>query len=234
MERREVVIVTNRAELAEDFARELRRVGFEVCAAPTVEAGAAAATRGRAVAALLDWDIPSIDGCEAFRRIRDQNPSLPIVLLGSHASEFDRVLGLEVGADDFIGKPISALEMVARLKAILRRATLPLRASTRSAAYGALKIDFDKREVQVDEKKIDLSATEFDILSVLAGKPGHVFSRSEIISCVWGFGADSYGENVTAHINRMRRKIEMHGHRFRFVFTVRGIGYRFITREELF
>lgn len=230
---RSLLIIDETLTPQDAFAEQLEQVGFEIHIESNAVQGSREAADERYSVALLNWDIPGMDACDVLRNIRVANPGLPVIILSARATEFDRILGLELGADDFVSKPCSALELGARIKAVLRRAGSSAANVSKRAAHGELSIDFNKREVRLGESRIDLSATEFDILAMLALRPGHVFARDEIVRHVWGFSSNNYGENVTAHINRMRRKIERDLENPKFVHTVRGVGYRFASGDEL-
>ena len=180
---------------------------------------------------ILDLMLPELDGLEVCKRLRARNDYTPILMLTAKATELDRVLGLEVGADDYLTKPFSVLELVARVKAILRRVEELGNRSTagggRPLEIGDLAIDPDRRRVTVDGRVLDLTAKEFDLLLYFASHPGLVFSRGQLLDHVWGYGHDGYEHTVNSHINRLRSKLEPDPARPRYIQTVWGVGYRF-------
>lgn len=188
---------------------------------------------------ILDLMLPEMDSLEVCRRIRAVNQYTPILILTSKSEELDKVLGLELGADDYITKPFSVRELVARIKAIFRR----LEADQEKASvetthnelnYGDLAIHLEKRKVTLAGKTIELTAKEFDLLVRFAGNPGRVYSRQELLDLVWGYGFDGYEHTVNSHINRLRSKIEADPSQPKYIKTVWGVGYRFVEPQELF
>ena len=178
---------------------------------------------------ILDLMLPNIDGLEVCRRIRKQSEYTPILMLTSKSSELDRVLGLEVGADDYVTKPFSIRELIARVKAQFRRgdALQHNNSEDNSYQFGDLNIDIIKRKVTLDERNIDLTAKEFDLLLKFSENPGQVFTRSQLLDSVWGYGHDGYEHTVNSHINRLRSKIENTPAQPQYILTVWGVGYKF-------
>ncbi len=180
---------------------------------------------------VLDLMLPGIDGLELCRRLRGQAIMIPILMLTAKSSELDRVLGLELGADDYLTKPFSILELQARVKAILRRSELTETAETSQhderIEFEALLIDVDKRAVFIDGESVDLTAREFDLMLHFARHPGRVFSRGQLLDQVWGYSHTGYEHTVNSHINRLRKKIEAAPGRPQYIETVWGVGYRF-------
>ncbi len=178
---------------------------------------------------ILDLRLPGIDGLEICRQLRINERYQPILMLTAKASELDRVLGLETGADDYLTKPFSVLELVARVRALFRRidnlAPRP-EASQHTVQVGALSINPERREVSLDGRSIDLTAREFDLLTYFARHPGRVFRRSDLLDAVWGYGHDGYEHTVNSHINRLRSKIEADPANPSFIVTVWGVGYK--------
>ena len=180
---------------------------------------------------VLDLMLPGLDGLELCRRLRGQANATPILMLTAKSTELDRVLGLELGADDYLTKPFSILELQARVKAILRRSEL----SSSAAGEGAderieqrgLAIDISRRAVAVDGRPVELTAREFDLLLYFARHPGRVFSRGQLLDQVWGYSHTGYEHTVNSHINRLRKKIEKAPDDPRYIETVWGVGYRF-------
>ena len=180
---------------------------------------------------ILDVMLPGMDGIAICRQIRSSDPDTPILMLTAKSEETDKVLGLEAGADDYLTKPFGQQEFLARIRALLRRSNRT--GSDRIAgqptrfAYKGLQIDLDKRSVTVDGQRTDLTPKEFDLLVLLAQHPGKSFSRKELLSTVWGYSHDGYEHTVTAHINRLRNKIESDFAHPAYILTAWGIGYRF-------
>lgn len=179
---------------------------------------------------ILDLMLPGIDGLEVCRRIRNQSEYIPIIMLTSRSSELDRILGLELGADDYVTKPFSYRELMARVKAQFRRGDALLKKpelAEDNQVFGDLCIDIDKRSVSIDQKRIDLTAKEFDLLLQFTNHPGRVYSRAQLLDKVWGYGHDGYEHTVNSHINRLRGKIEKDPAAPDFILTVWGVGYKF-------
>ena len=178
---------------------------------------------------LLDIRLPGMDGLEVCRQIRANEDYVPIIMLTSKSTELDHVLGLEMGADDYVTKPFSVIELLSRIKAIFRRIAIM---GNRTAvvedaiSYGDIAIQVTKRQVEVRTKEIDLTAKEFDLLSHFVRHPGDVFSRAELLDQVWGYGHEGYEHTVNSHINRLRIKIEENPAEPRYIQTVWGVGYK--------
>ena len=178
---------------------------------------------------ILDIMLPDISGLSICKKLRDQDNQTPIIMLTSRSDESDKVLALEMGADDYITKPFGVLELVARTKALLRRTSA---AETEAAGkpfieHGGLQIDKIKRKVLLHGERLDLTLKEFDLLYLLASNPGKPYSRRDLLELVWGFAFQGYEHTVTAHINRLRIKIEPDPNTPVYILTSWGIGYRF-------
>jgi len=180
---------------------------------------------------VLDLMLPGLDGLDLCRDLRSQSIMIPILMLTARSSELDRVLGLELGADDYLTKPFSILELQARVKAILRRSELTASPASNDEdeliESQSLVIDVTRRSVFIDELPIELTAKEFDLLLHFARHPGHVFSRGQLLDQVWGYSHTGYEHTVNSHINRLRKKIECAPDQAQFIETVWGVGYRF-------
>jgi DNA-binding response OmpR family regulator len=177
---------------------------------------------------LLDLSLPRVDGLMVCQTVRQQRVFTPILMLTARASEGDKVMGLNAGADDYLTKPFSHLELQARVHALMRRArTFPPTQPTRPITSVALAIDVEQRVVTIDGRAVALTAREFDLLVTLARHPGRVYSRAQLLDSVWGYHHEGYGRTVNSHINRLRAKIEMEPSRPRYVVTVRSVGYKF-------
>ena len=186
---------------------------------------------------VLDLRLPGPDGLQICRTVRRERPYQPILMLTSKSSELDRVLGLETGADDYLTKPFSVLELVARVRAILRRvdnirrSPPPDDAAGSSIIAGRVTIDPSRREVLLGGRTIDLTAREFDLLEHFARHPGRVFRRADLLDKVWGYGHEGYEHTVNSHINRLRAKIERNPSKPEMIVTVWGVGYKFSSEQ---
>jgi DNA-binding response OmpR family regulator len=186
---------------------------------------------------ILDIMLPGMDGLEICRRIRTASAAYtPILMLTAKSAELDRVLGLELGADDYLTKPFSIHELMARVKALFRRVeALTAKAEQeqkQQVRVQGLVIDIEKRKVALHDKIISLTAKEFDLLLHFARHPGRVYTRMELLDQVWGYGYEGYEHTVNSHINRLRAKIEENPAQPRYVLSVHGVGYKFIDTED--
>jgi DNA-binding response OmpR family regulator len=222
-----VLVVEDDRTVAEVVTRYLEREGFAV---ESVGDGFEALARADAQLpdlVVLDIMLPGLDGLEVCRRLRSRAP-IPVVMLTARGSEEDRVLGLDLGADDYVSKPFSPRELTARVKAVLRRAGSPLGEVDQAGTveYEGLQIDLGAREARVRGELVTLTAREFELLAYLARRPRQVFRRDELLEHVWGY---TYGDTstVTVHIRRLREKIEDDPSEPRRITTVWGVGYRF-------
>ena len=186
---------------------------------------------------ILDLMLPGLDGLEVCKRLRSKPPYTPILMLTSKSSEVDRVLGLEIGADDYVTKPFSIMELMARVKAIFRRVegVKSEKDETEDEVISIknLVIDTGRRKVSLNKKDVDLTAKEFELLHYFAKHPGRVYTRSQLLDYVWGYGHDGYEHTVNSHINRLRSKIEKDISNPKYILTTWGVGYRFVDEEEL-
>jgi DNA-binding response OmpR family regulator len=220
------VLVVDDEEIVRDvLTRYLEREGFRVDVAADGEAALDLAARSRPDIVILDLMLPKIDGIEVFRRMRNGG-DLPIVMLTAKSEEIDRVVGLELGADDYVTKPFSPREVVARIRAVLRRGERSENGD-RVIVVGSLEIDRDRRTVRRDGEPLDLTRKEFDLLEVLASHPGVTFRRIDLLDRVWDSAWDGDSSTVTVHVRRLRSKIEDDPSDPRHVVTVWGVGYRF-------
>ncbi len=223
-----VLVVDDEPQILEVVTRYLAREGFQISMARDGEAALAAFKVNQPDLVVLDLMLPKLDGLEVFRRIRTLS-AVPIIMLTAKGEEADRIVGLELGADDYITKPFSPRELVARVKAVLRRVTTGTMLDTgeRMIVRGTLRIDPRARSVTVDDRPVELTGKEFDLLWFLASHPGQVFKRSQLLDHVWGY--EFYGDSstVTVHIRRLREKIEPDPANPRYLTTVWGVGYKF-------
>lgn len=226
-----ILLVEDNADIAHLVELHLKDRNMQVTHVADGKRGLEEALSGSYDLLVLDLMLPGIDGMEICRRLRGASVFTPVLMLTARTSELDRVLGLEVGADDYLGKPFSVPELIARVNALLRRADVYTNRETPGnkgvLAFEGLSINPERREVMLDKKCIELTAREFDLLVHFASHPGRVFSRSQLLDRVWGYGHDGYEHTVNSHINRLRTKIEADPAKPRFVLTVWGVGYKF-------
>jgi two-component system response regulator ResD len=222
-----ILIVDDEPIVREVVEQYLRQEGFAVEAAADGPEGLRRFAAARPDLILLDLMLPGLDGLEVCRRVRAQS-NVPIIMLTAKGDEIDTIIGLGVGADDYVAKPFSPRELVARIKAVLRRAAAPPPLMEGDPLrFGPLTIRPDRRQVEVAGQAVDLTAREFDLLVFLASHPGQVFSRDELLDKVWDWAFASDGGTVTVHVRRLRQKIEADPERPRWVKTVWGVGYKF-------
>ena len=228
MANRRILVVEDEQDIAELLALHLRDIGCDVTLAPDGHDGMRQAFARDWDLVILDLCLPGPDGLSICRRLRRESRYVPVLMLTSKSSELDRVLGLELGTDDYVTKPFSVSELLARVKAIFRRVeSLEKRMPGGDAlSIGPLAIDVSGRQVRVGDEPMSLTAREFDLLLHFARHPGCVFSRAQLLDSVWGYGHDGYEHTVNSHINRLRAKIEPDPARPAFIRTVWGVGYK--------
>ena len=229
---RSVLVVEDDPDIGRLVVLQMAELGCETRLIDDGVTGLAEAQSGRYDLVILDLMLPRMDGLQICRRLREAARTTPILMLTAKSTELDRVLGLELGADDYLTKPFSLAELLARVKALLRRADL-LRAAqahpggeARTLRNGDLEIQPAKRQVRFRGAALDFTALEFDLLLHFASHPGHVFSRAQLLDAVWGYTHDGYEHTVTTHINRLRNKLEADPMRPELILTVRGAGYK--------
>jgi two-component system OmpR family response regulator len=229
---RKVLIVEDNPDIARLVALHLRDIQ---CESDIAADGAEGLRRFRSAAydlVILDLMLPELDGLAVCRQLRTERAYVPILMLTARSGELDRVLGLEIGADDYLTKPFSVRELLARVKALFRRVE-GLGQPGESARgeerieHGGLHIDVARRDVRVEEREVTLTAKEFDLLLHFARHPGRVYTRLQLLDEVWGYGHDGYEHTVNTHINRLRAKIEADPSKPCYVLTVWGVGYKF-------
>lgn len=234
-ERKHILVIEDDHDIAQMLSLNLRAEGFDVSVAHSGEDGLAQAQRDRPQLLVLDLMLPGIDGLEVCRRLRTGNEYLPIIILSAKSSETQRVLGLELGADDYLTKPFSMAELVARVHAVMRRMDAAEElAAARSGVlrHGSLRIDPMSREVHLGEREVALTTKEFDLLAFFARNAGRAFKRSELLDHVWGHAHDGYEHTVNSHINRLRNKIEDDPANPGYILTVWGVGYKFLSPDD--
>ncbi len=233
MEKKLILVIEDEKDIRELIRFNLEQEGFAVVVAADGEQAFAAIRRERPALVLLDLMLPGVSGLEVCRRLREQEATarLPIVMVTAKAAEADRIVGLELGADDYVTKPFSPRELLARIRAVLRR-TYGAELERPPEVYqrGRLRIDFDTYEVYLDGKPVDLSLREFELLRFFVRAPNRVFDRLQILDLVWG--QDTYVEprTVDVHIRRLRARIERDDAHPELLVTVRGVGYKFSDR----
>jgi len=218
-----VLVVEDERPIADLERMYLSREGFGVHVEHDGEAGLAAAKRLKPVAIVLDVGLPGIDGTEICRRLRAAEDWTPILFVTARDEEVERVLGLELGADDYLVKPFSPRELVARVKAVLRRGQT---GGGQVLQAGAVTLDPDRRHATIDGRSIDLTATEFDLLAHLMRSPGRVYTRDQLLSAVWGYEAAAGTRTVDVHVSQLRTKLGDASP----IRTVRGVGYSVTDR----
>jgi two-component system, OmpR family, alkaline phosphatase synthesis response regulator PhoP len=220
-----VLVVEDEMEIARIVRDYLSRAGFEVIVVGDGDSALATVRSAKPDLVVLDLGLPGRDGLDVAREVRRRSDT-PIVILTARGDESDRIVGLELGADDYVVKPFSPRELVARVRAVLRRA----RAAGRPEEVlrvADVEIDTAKMRVRVDDRIVELTPTEFDLLVTLARQPGRVFTRSQLLDAVHGVAIESYERAIDAHVKNIRRKIEPAPGSPRYVQTVHGVGYRF-------
>ncbi len=226
-----ILIIEDNTDIARLVMVNLRSKQLHVEHAADGRTGLDQALTGQYDLIILDLMLPEVDGLDICRRLRSSKVFTPVLMLTARTSELDRVLGLEVGADDYLTKPFSVPELVARVNAMLRRAgqyqPAELLPSGKPLCCGELHIDPGLRRVRVGDRAIELTAREFDLLWHFACHPERVFTRSQLLDSVWGYGHAGYEHTVNSHINRLRAKIEPDPAEPRYVLTVWGVGYKF-------
>ena len=234
---KKILIIEDNRDLARLLESHLQDLAFQVEVAFDGLTGFAKANSDHYDLIILDLMLPGLDGMEICRRLRRKPSYVPILMLTAKSSEMDRVIGLEIGADDYVTKPFSIRELLARVKAILRRVE-ELKEGAKehvkaAIQFGDLLLDPAKRRASQEGRSIDLTAKEFDLLLHFARNPGKVYTRSQLLDMVWGYGHDGYEHTVNSHINRLRAKIEKDPAHPAYIRTVWGVGYKFAELEDL-
>lgn len=226
-----VLIIEDDKDIVDLLEIHLRDLECVLTAANTGTDGLAKALTEQYDLIVLDIMLPGLDGLEVCRTIRTANNATPILMLTAKSEESDKVLGLELGADDYLTKPFSIKEFIARVKVIFRRGELQHtnapQPHSAHLVFGTLHIDVDKRKVTIGRKRVELTPKEFDLLLLLASHPGSSFTRARLLNLVWGYDFEGYEHTVNAHINRLRMKIEPDVANPTYILTMWGVGYRF-------
>jgi DNA-binding response OmpR family regulator len=230
-----VLIIEDDSQIIELLTIHLTDLSCNVTSIRNGQEGLNIALKERYDLLILDLMLPGLNGMEICRRLRHSGISTPILILSARSEEIDKVVGLETGADDYLTKPFSVREFIARAKVIFRRGDEskdPMHQPARAQMqYDSLLIDVDMRKITLHNARVDLSPKEFDLLTLLASTPGKSYSRKQLLNLIWGYDFDGYEHTVNSHINRLRGKIETDISNPRFILTTWGVGYRF--NEEL-
>jgi len=233
---RKILVIEDDKDIAHLVELHLKDAGHEVDLAFDGRSGLELALSKQYDLIILDIMLPGVDGLEICKRVRTASAYTPILMLTAKSAELDRVLGLEIGADDYLTKPFSIRELLARVKALFRRVeafkTEASQEPKKLVRAKGLLIDIEKRKVTLNEKTISLTAKEFDLLLHFARHPGRVYTRMELLNLVWGYGYEGYEHTVNSHINRLRAKIEENPAQPRYILSVHGVGYKFIDAED--
>jgi len=219
-----VLVVDDEARIAAIARDYLERAGFQVSVAGTGPDALAAARARRPDLIVLDLGLPHIDGLDVTRSLRRQS-NVPIIMLTARVEERDKLLGLEIGADDYVTKPFSPKELVARVRAVFRRIDAP---PQRGELIHAADVELDtgKLRASIAGRAIDVTPTEFELLATLARQPGRVFTRAQLLDAIRGVEVDSFDRAIDTHVKNLRRKIERDPRRPRYLLTVHGVGYK--------
>lgn len=233
-----ILVVEDDPNIVDVLEIHLKDLGYNVDRAEDGEMGLNKAQSNQYALVILDIMLPKLGGLEVCQKIRAENKTLPILMLTARNEEMDKVLGLEFGADDYITKPFSIREFIARVKAILRRVEVERDKNESEDKngpinYGPLNIDLIKRRVSLENEIVELTAKEFDLLVLFARNPGRVYNRQQLLDIIWGYQYSGYDHTVNSHINRLRNKIEKDPTNPRFIKTLWGVGYRFSDIEEI-
>jgi len=228
---KKVLIIEDDPDIADLLELHLKDLDLNLDRAGDGEFGLEKALENEYQLVILDVMLPKLNGLEVCKKIREKKKSLPILMLTAKSDEFDKVLGLELGADDYLAKPFSIRELIARIKAIIRRVNAVIEDQVNTSLiemnFGGLNINMEKRRVILDSRNIELTAKEFDLLLYFARHTGIVYTRSQLLDEVWGYGHDGYEHTVNSHINRLRAKIEDDPANPAYILTVWGVGYKF-------
>lgn len=233
---RNVLIVEDDPEIIHLLEIHLKDLGCSVTATSRGDDGLLKAIEQVPDLIILDVMLPGMDGIEVCQKIRANNIQSPVMMLTARSEEIDKVLGLEVGADDYLTKPFSVREFIARVKAIFRRQKMSApkensNSNLKIMQFGNLSVDIEMRKVILDNSKIDLSPKEFELLVLLSSNPGKSYDRTKLLNLIWGYDFQGYEHTVNSHINRLRAKIEPDMSNPKFILTTWGVGYKF--NEEL-
>jgi DNA-binding response OmpR family regulator len=233
---KKVLIIEDDPNIARLVAMHIRDLGCDVVVVSNGVEGLQQAMATPYDLVILDIMLPEMDGFEICQHLRREDGYVPILILTARSADLDRVLGLDLGADDYLTKPFNIAELQARVKALFRRVD-HIKAATAARPSrieaGALVLDRTTATVTIEDRTVDLTATEFELLAQLAQHPGRVYTRSELLALVWGYGQQHYGHTVNSHINRLRAKLERNPTQPQYSVTVWGKGYKFSAPDSL-
>ena len=230
-----LLLVEDDAEIISLLKEGLRYEGFELTISRDGDSGLEKARQGDYGLILMDWMLPEMAGIDVVHALHEDNIHTPVIMLTARHEELDKVEALEAGCDDYITKPFSIKELVARINAVMRRAASNIKddeGSSRTIKKGELNIDLEKRTVIIRGEEIQLTATEFNLLTLLIRQPGRVYSRKQLLDIVWDYSFEGYENTVNTHVNRLRSKIEKNPNKPEYVLTVWGVGYKFSDEIE--
>jgi two-component system alkaline phosphatase synthesis response regulator PhoP len=222
-----VLVVDDEQKIVKTVRAYLEKAGYRVVTAGDGQTALTVFRHEKPGLVILDLGLPGLDGLDVARSLR-RDGNVPIIMLTARVEETDRLVGLELGADDYVTKPFSPRELVARVRAVLRRAGREREPAAQPITAGDVAIDVERRAVTVAGRAVELTATEFDLLVVLVSHPGRVFTRMELLDRVQGYAFEGYERTVDAHVKNLRQKIEPDPKQPRYLLTVFGVGYRFV------
>jgi DNA-binding response OmpR family regulator len=221
-----ILIVDDEPKIVKTVRAYLESAGFRVATAGDGQSALTAFRHEKPALVVLDLGLPGLDGLDVARALRKES-EVPIIMLTARVDETDRLIGLELGADDYVTKPFSPRELAARVRAVLRRAGAGREAAPAPIVVGDVNLDMERRQVFVAGRAIDLTPTEFELLVILARHPGRVFTRLDLLDRVQGYAFEGYERTVDAHVKNLRQKIEPDPKQPRYILTVFGVGYKF-------
>jgi len=227
---RKVLVVDDEPKIVQLARDYLEHAGFAVIVAHDGKAALASARSQKPDLVVLDLGLPELDGLDVARTIR-QESNVPIVMLTGRSEESDKLVGLEIGADDYVTKPFSPKELVARVRAVLRRTERP-RVDSEIVRVGEIMLDIPRMRATVANRPVELTPTEFQLVTTMAREPGRVFTRGQLLDAVHGVAFESYERAIDAHVKNIRHKLESDPARPRYLLTVYGVGYRFADLDE--
>jgi DNA-binding response OmpR family regulator len=221
-----ILVVDDEPKIVRTVRAYLESAGFRVVMADDGQAALTVFRHEKPALVILDLGLPSIDGLDVARTLRRES-NVPIIMLTARIDEADKLVGLELGGDDYVTKPFSPRELVARVRAVLRRTGADKEQAPAPIVAGDVQVDLERRQVTIGGRSVDLTPTEFDLLAVLARHPGRVFTRLELLDLVQGYAFEGYQRTVDAHVKNLRQKIEPDPKQPHYVLTVYGVGYKF-------
>lgn len=230
-----LLLVEDDAEIISLLKEGLRYEGFDLTISKDGDSGLEKARQGDYGLILMDWMLPEMAGIDVVRELHKDNIHTPVIMLTARHDELDKVEALEAGCDDYITKPFSIKELVARINAVMRRAATQaahVDTSNPIIKKGELELDLEKRTVIIRGEEVQLTATEFNLLTLLIRQPGRVYSRKQLLDIVWDYSFEGYENTVNTHVNRLRSKIEINPNKPDYVLTVWGVGYKFTDELE--